>query len=40
MVLETDITLPANLVLISLSLSHLLMIFNLDNPTVLYRVDH
>ena len=39
MVLEADITLPDNLVFY-ISLSHLLMIFNLNNLTALSRVDH
>ena len=38
--LETDITLPDNLAFIYLSLSHLLIIFNLDNPTALSQIDH
>ena len=38
--LEADITLPDNLAYIYLSLFHLLIIFNLDNPTALSRVDH
>ena len=37
--LEADITLPDNLVFY-LSLSHILMIFNLNNQTVLPRIGH
>ena len=40
MVLETDTLLPDNLAFIYIYLSHTLVIFNPDNPTVLPQVDH